>query len=254
MLHNHEHFYRSLPATPSPKVTDKYMFLDTKRIIADMADLGYEVADARFPAHRTPSGAFGLHEVDFRRPSDIKRPPELAPRILFLNSYDGSRRAQFISGLFRLVCLNGLVAGETMDNEKFLHLGDHQEALYEHIKELGSNMDKIFGRVEDYRQIRPDRDQLIELAAKAVELRFPEEDTRPEIDPASLLMPRRVEDTEKDLFTQFNVVQENIVDGGVPSRSQSGQVRRLPAVVNIERSNRLNRGLWDAMEQIAQAA
>src|SRR5690606_2028893 len=114
----------SLPAAPSPSVSDKYMFIDTKQVVQDMMDLGFEVADVRRPAFRTKAAAFGVHEVDFRRPEDIGRKDGEAPRLIFINSYDGSRKAQLMIGVFRFVCSNGLVVGDVFQQQKFLHLGE----------------------------------------------------------------------------------------------------------------------------------
>lgn len=255
MFHRHSDFLTRLPTGPlESKVTDKYMFLDSHKVIEDMADLGYELADARFPKARTKDGHYGIHELDFRRPQDLAKSTNEAPRILFFNSYDGSRKAQFIAGIIRFACSNGLVVGDMVENQKFLHLGDYADALLARIKEMAAVHDKVFGRIDQWREIELDDGVYLQMAEEAAKLRFPDAELAPVIDPSALLQVRRGEDLGRDLWTRFNVIQENILKGGVPVVNQNGQARLAPPVNNIDRSTKLNQGLWNLAERFAEAA
>ena len=257
MLQMHEAFLDMLPDRPSERVSERYMFLDTRKVIDDMADLGFEVYGFRRPNSRTVGGLYGVHEVDFRRPADMDRPRELdqvTPRILFLNSYDGSRKAMIAAGLFRLVCLNGLVVGESVDSYKFLHLGDYADELMKQIRNMAQTHKQVFDKIEGWREIRLEPEVAEKMAEEAIALRFPNDELRPTIKPRNLLQPRRREDTSPDLWTRFNVLQENLIKGGVPLENQKGQARLASPVGNITRSNELNRGLWDLADRYATAA
>lgn len=256
MFHDQSQFLERLPLTQSPtKVSkDKYMFLDTRKVIDDMADLGYEVSGTRFPKARTQDGLFGIHEVDFRRPQDLKLSREAAPRILFINSYDGSRRAQFISGLIRFACSNGLVIGDFVEQKKFLHIGDYADELLATIKAMAANTGQIFDRIERFREIELEPGVYLQMAEEAAKLRFPDAELAPRINPNDLLQARRSEDTARNLWTRWNVIQENLLKGGVPVVNQQGLTRLTPPVGNIERSNDLNQGLWNLAERFAEAA
>jgi hypothetical protein len=254
MMHNHASF-ANLPAGPHPTaVTDKYMFIDTRKVVEDMKDLGYEVADFRRPATRTAGGAYGHHAVDFRRSDDIAKPSDITPRIVFVNSYDGSKRAAFMAGVFRLVCLNGLVVGDVLETHKFLHLGDYADELLEHVKTMAANTGRVFDRIEDYRSVKLDAETAWAFAKEAAALRWQDEEVRPDVDPKNLLMVRRNEDLSNDLWTKFNVVQENLIRGGVPLVNKKGQARLAAPVRNIDRSNELNRQLWNLADRYAEAA
>lgn len=242
----------SLPDAPSPAVSDKYMFIDTKQVVQDMMDLGFEVADVRRPAFRTEAAAFGVHEVDFRRPEDIGRRDGEAPRIIFINSYDGSRRAQLITGVFRFVCSNGLVVGDVFQQQKFLHLGDYASQLLEQIGESAAQSHRVFERIEVYRQVVLDRALYLEMAEKALALRYPEGELV--LDPELVISPRRPSDQGRDLYTIWNVLQENLLKGGLPGRQRNGRTRTSSALSNIERSNKLNRELWNLLEDYSNLA
>lgn len=241
----------ALPVAPSPDVSYRYAFIDTKRVVEDMRDLGYEVADFRRPKFRTRAGAFGLHEVDFRRPEDIERPAAETPRVLFLNTYDGSRRAQIITGVFRLVCYNGLIAGSTLQNEKFLHLGDYEHDLLDQIKGVGKTTMQAFDRIEKYKSQKVDRGIGMELARRALELRDPKDSMEFKVDPKIALMPRRREDNKADLWTTWNRIQENLLKGGIPAIDEEGKVRTTRAITQIQKSNDLNSRLWDLLEEVS---
>lgn len=241
--------FDTLPEAPSPDLSDRYAFIDTKKVVNDMMDLGYVVDSWRFPRYRTNAGAFGLHEVDFRKTEDAGRKKTETPRVLFLNSYDGSRRAQVITGIFRLVCLNGMIAGKADQNEKFLHLGDYEEELVSQIKSMGSRAATLMNDIEKYKSIELPKPQAIKMAQKALEIKDPKGDAKYAVEPRVALMPRRQPDTKADLWTQWNVLQENLLKGGIPSTSSDGKMRVTRAVTQIHKSNSLNQSLWDLLKE-----
>lgn len=242
-----------LPAAPSPDLSNRYMFIDTRRVINDMRDLGFEVAAFRRPKYRTRAGAFSLHEVDFRRPEDMVPGKAEGPRVVFMNSYDGSRRAQIVSGIIRFICSNGLIAGDIMENQMFLHLGDYEEQLLEQIKASGDTAAKAFANIDRFKQIQVSDKAALELAKKARSLRYDEKVTL-DVDPLTLIQPRRREDNRKDLWTRWNVLQENLLKGGIPGKDTSGNIRVTRPLAQIQKSNDLNRNLWTLLEEFAEAA
>jgi hypothetical protein len=254
MFHDFKSFLGELPSHRCEETTtDKYMFIDTRQVVEDMLDLGYEVADFRRPKHRTRAGAYAVHEVDFRRPQDVKKAKAEAPRVLFINSYDGSKRAQFIAGLIRFACSNGLVIGDLIQHEKFLHLGDHAQAILDGLKRVAKDTAMAFDAIDKYQEVEPSPETLREMARRALEIRFPDEETRPIADPDDLLQIRREEDLRPNLWVKWNVLQENILKGGVPMKNNKGQVRLSGPVGNIERSNALNGALWNLLDEFATA-
>lgn len=254
MFHDFKPFLDALPQHRCEETTtEKYMFIDTRKVVQDMLDLGYQVAEFRRPKARTQAGMYSVHEIDFRRPQDLKKATHEAPRVIFMNSYDGSKRAQFIAGLIRFACSNGLVIGDMIQHQKFLHLGDHADELLDGLKVIAEDTAKAFDAIEGYRGINPDQATMRKMAEAALELRFPDEETRPVADLGDLLQIRREEDLRPDLWTRWNVLQENILRGGVPMRNNRGQVRLSGPVGNIERSNELNQGLWNLLDEFATA-
>jgi hypothetical protein len=57
---------------------------------------------------------------------------------------------------------------------------------------------------------------------------------------------RRFDDKDKSLWTTFNVVQENIIKGGI--RLPSKQSKKSRAVTSINANLSINKGLWQIAE------
>lgn len=72
----------------------------------------------------------------------------------------------------------------------------------------------------------------------------------------ALLLPRRSEDRSTDLWTTFNVVQENAIRGGLSAwgRDANNQRRRYTSreITGIDQDVKVNRALWLLGERMAQ--
>ena len=93
--------------------------------------------------------------------------------------------------------------------------------------------------------------QRLEFASEALRLRFPK-DLHAGVEPAQLLAPRRSEDIGNDLWRTFNVVQENVLRGGLARRSASNRLTRTRRITGIAEDVRLNSMLWEMA--VARAA
>lgn len=253
-----DRLHGDLPEAPSPDVSARYMFIDTRKIVEDMADLGFQVTSYRRPRTRTPSGRFSVHEVEFRLPEHVTPRPEKVgdevPRVLFINSYDGSRRAQILAGIFRLVCLNGMIAGDARVDTKFTHIGNYQDELVNHLTTASEQIRDLVKGVDRFKSVQMDPAARKGFATRLLkaykdEMKVPELDIRV----STLLQPRRLADVDHNLWTTFNVVQEHLLKGGIPARTPKGE-RTLRPLANIERSNKVNQALWGVLEEMAVLA
>ncbi|MBN9056444.1 MAG: DUF932 domain-containing protein, partial [Rhizobiales bacterium] len=82
-----------------------------------------------------------------------------------------------------------------------------------------------------------------------------EGETTTPIKPEQLLVPRRHDDRANDLWTTWNVVQENAIKGGLRGvgRDDLGRPRRVKsrAVNGIDQDIKLNKALWLLGERMA---
>jgi hypothetical protein len=73
------------------------------------------------------------------------------------------------------------------------------------------------------------------------------------VDPAYLLVSRRNEDTSMDLWTVFNVVQENMIRGA-RFREWRGYRRQrvtIRPITGLDQNLKINKELWALMESFA---
>ncbi|WP_151996057.1 DUF932 domain-containing protein [Buttiauxella massiliensis] len=180
------------------------------------------------------------HMLRLRREGQITG--KQVPEIILLNSYDGTSSYQMLPGLFRQVCQNGLICGETFGEVRVPHKGDVVSQVIEGAYDVLS----IFDRVEEKRDamqslmLPPPAQQA--LAKAALTYRFGE-DHQP-VTESQVLTPRRYEDDSDDLWTTYQRVQENLIKGGLSGRNAKGSRTHTRTVRGIDGDVKLNRALW----------
>lgn len=113
------------------------------------------------------------HMLRLRREDQITG--QQVPEIILLNSHDGSSSYQMLPGLFRSVCQNGLICGESFGEVRVPHKGDVVGKVIEGAYEVLG----VFDRVEEKRDamqsllLPPPARQA--LAKAAITYRFGEE-------------------------------------------------------------------------------
>lgn len=175
---------------------------------------------------------------------------ELMAEIVLTNSHDGSSSVQLSSGMFRYRCTNGLIVsdGEGV-NFRMQHSAKWQSEIidgtYRVIENLDGPVAESIGEMSSRTLSRPE--QLL-LAQTAATLRWHGEP--PPLDAERLLNARRVDDREPTAWNTLNVLQENVIRGGLAYTAGEGRNRRhmhTRPVTGIDDLTRMNRGIWDAV-------
>jgi Domain of unknown function (DUF932) len=86
-------------------------------------------------------------------------------------------------------------------------------------------------------------EQRVRFAERGLALRYPDL-LQAGMQPSQLLIPRRPEDVGNDVWRTYNVVQENLLRGGLTRRSANGRLTRTRRISSIREDVRLNAGLW----------
>lgn len=203
------------------------------------------------------------HLIRLRRIDDDAkfRVGDTVCEILLKNANDGTSAYDLMAGLFRIRCLNSLVAQTgTVDSVKVRHSGSPADVagrVIEGTYRVLGEARKALSAPQDWGAVRLDRDERMALAEAAHALRFEDAEgsaTTP-IQPAQLLAPRRSGDTDHDLWTTFNVAQENVVRGGLRGVTvENGRRRRVTTrpVNGIDQDVKLNRALWILAQRMAE--
>ena len=178
---------------------------------------------------------------------------EEAPEIVLVNSHDGTSSYQMIAGVYRIVCANGLVCGDKVEDFKVPHRGNVVDRVIDGAYRILDQFDQVDAAKHTMKGIKLSPGEQNAFAAAALELRFntPEGEAS-SVTPAQVLAPHRTEDLANNLWTTFNVAQENLIRGGIPTRTANGRRTRTRAVQGIDQNVKLNRALWVLSEEMAK--
>lgn len=227
--------------------SDRYTYIPTITLLESLQREGFQPFFACQTRVRDDSRReHTKHMLRLRRAGQITG--QQVPEIILLNSHDGSSSYQMLPGLFRGVCTNGLVCGQSFGEVRVPHKGNVTERVIEGAYEVLG----IFDRVEEKRDamqslLLPPPAQHA-LANAALRYRFGEE--HHPITASQLLSLRRREDQSDDLWTVFNRVQENFLKGGLSGRTAQGRHTRTRAINGIDGDVKLNRALWVMAENM----
>jgi Domain of unknown function (DUF932) len=234
-------------ASPAPKVSSRYGFVSTHEVLQGLEHSGFQVVKA--VQHRVRKGFsadHARHVLRLRHESAMLELGEYVPEVVILNSHDGTSAYQISVGLFRLVCLNGLVVGNPWGSVRVRHTKHQVEAVVAASLELIAAAPRARKTVAALQAVQLEPAERAAFAEAASALRW-ETPTSPVV-PARLLEVRRPEDAGANLWTTYNTVQENLIAGGV--RSKTG--RKTRGVGAPAEDVRLNNSLWLLAERMAQ--
>lgn len=227
----------------------RYTYIPTITLLNSLRREGFQPFFASQTRVRDPERReHTKHMLRLRRAGQITG--KQVPEIILLNSHYGSSSYQMLPGLFRQVCQNGLICGETLGEVRVPHKGDVVSQVIEGAYEVLG----IFDRVEEKRDamqslmLPPPARQA--LAKAAITYRFGE-DHQP-VTEAQVLTPRRYEDYSDDLWTTYQRVQENLIKGGLSGRNGKGGRTHTRAVRGIDGDVKLNRALWVMAETMLE--
>lgn len=234
---------------PHASRSDKYAYIPTVAVLDGLRREGFEVFHARQSGCRDLTRhSYTKHLLRLRHPTQVALDQEY-PEIVLVNSHDGSSSYRIYPGWFRLLCLNGLIVGETGPTVTVPHKGDIKDQVIEGAYQVLGYAETIGNRRREMAAIPLSRPEQTAFAEAALTLRWPER--TPPIIPDALLEARRRNDLNPDLWTTFNRVQENLMRGGQSGRSANNRRQRVRAIGGIDQSVALNRALWTLAERMA---
>ena len=226
------------------RTSERYLFVPTEAIAQELLRHGWKVSSAVATKPKaTDRQGFQKHMVRFRRAGDnqIMIGDSIA-ELLLVNSHDATTSYQFRSGLFRLVCGNGMVVSETeFAGVRVSHRGSLQDIVNGSL-EVAERLPELATVVNRMKAKTLTRMQQLDFAAQAVKIRHGEKTIVP---PEQLLTLHRGEDLGHDLWRTFNVVQENIMHGGGIGQASNGDFRTLRPVRGVDKNIQVNQDLWD---------
>lgn len=232
--------------------SQRYTYIPTVDVLAGLRREGFSpfaVAQTRTKA--SDRREYTKHMLRLRKEGQLNAEGS-ANEIILINSHDGSSRYQLLGGVFRFVCLNGLVVGDEPFDLRVPHKGEVVHNVIDAAFTLVDNFGKIDEQRQGMQALELSRPQQVAFARSALALRY-DEGTAP-YEPEALLVTRRSEDEARDLWTSFNRVQENMTAGGITGRTAANRRIVSRPIAAIDNSVKINRALWVLAEEMRKLA
>jgi hypothetical protein len=255
-LANHPVIFAEAPIS---SVSEKYTFVPTIRVVNLLRDIGWHPTSVKTANVRhTNRQGLQKHIVRFAR-QDLVLNGERVELVLG-NSHDTGCAFWLWLGVFRLVCTNGMVVGDTFGAFRHKHIGFDADVFIEGARRVAVNGTKVADRIEDFRTIDLTPSEQGIYAYSARQLVYGQDDI-PHYDHRLLNEPRRQQDQGDDLWTTYNRVQENLTKGGIEGwshrREEDGSIRRTRRyttrpINDITKDTKLNQALWTLTERMAE--
>ena len=227
--------------------SDRYTYIPTITILDNLQREGFQPFFACQTRVRDQSKReHTKHMLRLRRKGQIT--DKQVPEIILLNSHDGSSSYQMLPGIFRAVCQNGLICGESFGEVRVPHKGNVVEKVIEGAYEVLGVFDRVDERREEMQALILPPPAQQAMAKAALTYRFGEE-FQP-VTETQLLAPRRWQDESGDLWTTYQRIQENLLKGGLSGRTAQGKRTHTRAVKGIDGDVKLNRALWVMTENM----
>jgi hypothetical protein len=201
---------------PSARASSKYSFIRTADILEKAIDKGWIIQDVR---QAGPSET-AQHSVTLFHKSQLADVgvAEGFPQMRLINSHDLTKRFNYILGFWREVCSNGLIAATGLCshlNSVHRFKDDSRLNLMKAMDSGLSDFAKISEAITTFKQRTLSLEEKNALARYAHYIRFRYRMAQPKKFNTDLtLAPRRNVDKKDDLWTVFNVIQENMTHGG----------------------------------------
>jgi len=240
--------------------SDRYTFIPTIDVLNGLRREGFEVVNATQGRTRIPGKAeFTRHMLRLRRIQDVANfVGDEYPEIVLVNSHDGTSGYQLSTGMYRLVCSNGLCVPSSISQQiNVHHKGDIVNDVIEGAFTVVDGFAQIIEARDEMKAITlSDAEQTV-LAQAAIVAKYgePNEENRYiahkggyPVSTEQVLRPRRHDDNTRDLWMTFNRIQENVIKGGLGSVSANGRRQTTRAVKGIAENVNLNRALWQLAE------
>lgn len=246
-------------------LSDRYLKIPTYKILEKLQSHDFRIVGAKQSSTRTSALEHAKHVLFLTHSSisetALSRGQEL-PMIRIDNSHNGLSSFQISTGFFRLVCSNGLIMPKSELNSFSIRhtIGMEQDVISASFKVLTELPNQV-RQVEALKSISLNSDEKRLFAESAANLIFDAETLELNAKngrdlPGLITRIRRHEDQSSDLWTTFNVIQENAIKGGlrIYSQNEQGQrsLRKTREVKAIDSDKKINIELMLLAQKMAE--
>jgi hypothetical protein len=241
---------------PMEGVSSKYSFVPTVKAIDLLREVGWQpIFASQSGVRKRARDGYQKHLIRFAKPDLIMRDERID--LLLYNSHDRGCSFRLTAGIWRFICSNGLVVGDEYANFSHKHIGFNPDDFMASAVQIAGSAGDIASQMDELKQIELVPQAQSAFAKAAHKLVYDEPDEAP-IQPDDLLKTRRYEDEGNDTWRTFNVIQSNIIDGGLRGSKigANGRRRRVTTrpVKALDKNLKLNQALWVLTQEMGKLA
>ena len=229
------------------RVSGRYSFLPTTDILEILQDEGWTAWRAQQVNARSWSKNHAKHLIRLRH-EDLNMENfgvgDSFPEMLLINAHNGLGSYTLQGGIFRMICSNGMVISESDFGKIHIrHIGFEAKQVQDASRKLVMNSSRIAEKINDWKEVQLSTRSRVDFFTDAAKIRFENPDEGVVQDMSKV---RREADKGLDLWTTFNVAQENLIRGGFVNGSTGRNVR---PITSIQKDVKFNSELWDLASQ-----
>lgn len=232
---------------PDSQVSARYGFVSTRNVVEALIHEGWAPTGGNQTRARRPGGqAFAKHVVRLRRQdaeSRFREVGDAVPELVIINSHDATSAFQVRTGIFRLVCSNGMVLpvfeGEGV---RIIHRMGLVDDVLRAAERVAAGFSSVAEQVLRWQRLRLSAREAQQFAERALRIRWASGPAP--IPAADLLAVRRTVDAGDDLWRVFNRVQENLLRAGMRTRNSAGRRMTVRPIRSVQRDVGINSALW----------
>ncbi|CAK0771338.1 conserved hypothetical protein [Gammaproteobacteria bacterium] len=241
--------------TPHQSRSERYGFVPTEILLKGMETEGFLPVSVTQASSRRENGETAAkHLIRFRHQS-IQPVQGLFPEIILLNSHDGSTQYHLMTGIYRQICTNGMIAGDIYGDCKVPHKAGALDRVIEGSYEIVKETPRLLDAVAEMQGTNLSTQEIKVFARAALALKYePSNKDEAPITIDQINQARRIEDNGSDIWRTFNRAQENLIRGGLSGyrRDENGRHRRTTTreIKAVGQTVSINRGLWVLAEEM----
>lgn len=233
---------------PKPGVSVNYEFMPTTKIIDVIEEQGFVVNRCKQSKSRTIEGTpYAKHIVTFRKAGqEAMYTDKIFPEIVVINSHNRGAALRFMTGFFRMVCENGIVTGDIMnDTNKIYHTNRNPFGLVlDRIQRGVHDIDKKLDIIRRMKEIPMRPNEIEDYAWAASKLQVFK--NKAFDNPVVLTHTNRYDDADPTLWNVYNTVQENLKKGMVNLVNPlTAKLRKARPIRSIDNDIKYNEQLWN---------
>jgi hypothetical protein len=205
--------------TARPDLADSYRFVNSQLVLSAFADAGWQpVAQQALLPRRADRMGFQKHLVRLENPAypsvpGLEGSAASRPQLIVLNSHDKASSLRLTWGMWRFVCLNGLIMGDALAEIRLNHSANVMKRLPDAIGSMIDSFPKLIDQVTALRRKQLSEAAIGKLIQTVYDARLHHVKTLERVDYTLPLLRR--EDNTRDAFTVFNRIQEVAIRGGI---------------------------------------